>query len=285
MLRVPRSFAGPHVVVFKNWSRFFTRSSNGKHQMDIDEVRSAFLGSEAIAERVRGFRAGRLGRMVAGEAPAPLGGGARAVLHVAPLSAFDLPAPAVWLDASAVHDLLHPISFPGQARHNFDGVISEATVGRGTTVGYAQLLRSGVVESADAYVVDGQDGDTRIATTYFEQSLVEAAENYLELLRRLGVESPVLVMLSLVGVRGYRMLTRGFGGDYYGARLIDRDDLVVPEALVEEGPGIGRDGAERLLRPLIDAVWDACGYEGSPYFDDDGRWIHPDGRRRRRRRP
>ena len=75
VLRVPRSFARPHVVTFKNHWKFFTRSSNGKHQMDVDEVRAAFLGSEAIAERVRAFRADRLGRVAFGEGPVPPGAG------------------------------------------------------------------------------------------------------------------------------------------------------------------------------------------------------------------
>lgn len=280
VLRVPRSFARPHVVTFRNHWKFFTRSSNGKHQMDVDEVRTAFVGSEAIAERVRGFRAERLGRVVSGEAPATIEGKAKAVLHVAPLSAFDLPAPLVDLDSPALHDFLHPISFPGQVRHNFDGVISEAAMGRETAiVGYAQLFRDGVVEAADTYVVNAQNRDALIPGAYFEESLIDTAEKHLELLVRLGVESPVLVMLSLVGVGGYRMLTRGPGAEYWG-RPIDRDDLVVPESVAEEGPEIGRAGVERLMRPMIDSVWNACGYVRSPNFGGDGRWIHPAERRR-----
>lgn len=277
VVRVPRSFARPHVVAFRNHWKFFTRSSNGKHQMDVDEVRAAFLGSEAIAERVRAFRAERLGRIVSGEAPAALEGGAKAVLHVAPLSAFDLPAPAVDLDSPALVELLHPISSPGAPRHNFDGVISEAAEGRGGVRGYAQLFRWGVVEAADAYVVEAQNAHAHIPGAYFEESLIDTVEKHLGLLRRLGVGSPVLVMLSLVGVRGYRMRAHGPGG-LYGARPIDREDLVVPEAMAEEGPGIGRAGVELLLKPMIDSVWNACGYARSPNFGDNGRWTNPTSR-------
>jgi predicted HTH transcriptional regulator len=48
VVRVPRSFSRPHVVTLRNHWKFFTRSSAGKHQMDVDEVRGAFLGSEAV---------------------------------------------------------------------------------------------------------------------------------------------------------------------------------------------------------------------------------------------
>jgi len=56
VLRIPDSWAKPHMVTFKGQSRFFIRSSAGKHQMDVSEIRSAFALSEEIPERIRRFR-------------------------------------------------------------------------------------------------------------------------------------------------------------------------------------------------------------------------------------
>jgi hypothetical protein len=33
LLRIPKSYAAPHMVTFKNLSRFFSRTSNGKYQL------------------------------------------------------------------------------------------------------------------------------------------------------------------------------------------------------------------------------------------------------------
>jgi predicted HTH transcriptional regulator len=46
LLRVPRSWIGPHMVIFKNLSRFFSRNSGGKYQLDVGEIRIGFLAAE-----------------------------------------------------------------------------------------------------------------------------------------------------------------------------------------------------------------------------------------------
>ena len=53
-----------------------------------------------------------------------------------------------------------------------------------------------------------------------------------------------------------------------GAKAVDRDVLLVPEALVED---LGAR-TEDIARPLIDAVWNATGYAKSPNFDEKGEW-------------
>ncbi len=269
VLRVPRSFARPHVITFRNHWKFFTRSSNGKHQMDVDEVRAAFVGSEAIAERVRAFRADRLGRVVAGEGAAALEGSARAVLHVAPLSAFDSPLPLVDLgtEDDAMRDLRPPSNgrFP---RYNFDGLVSEGRhAGRGV-VSYAQLFRSGVVETVDA--TPFLEDELTIVANELEEYTVEALKRYLRLQRVLGVSSPVAVMFSLVGVGGYSIAHSSNSPGYI--RPVDRDDLVVPEVLLESGPDAEDREVGLALKGIFGAVWNACGYAESPNFYDDGRW-------------
>ena len=48
VLRVPKSWSSPHMVTFKNSSRFFSRTNAGKFQMDVTEIRSAFALSEEL---------------------------------------------------------------------------------------------------------------------------------------------------------------------------------------------------------------------------------------------
>jgi predicted HTH transcriptional regulator len=98
VLRVPRSFARPHVVTYQNHWKFYARTSNGKYQMDVDEVRRAFVLSESVADRIRAFRAERLSQVVSRETPVPVEGTSRVVLHVVPISAFDAPTSFVDLD-------------------------------------------------------------------------------------------------------------------------------------------------------------------------------------------
>src|SRR5262249_6841036 len=72
IVRVPKSWASPHMVVFQNTSRFYTRNNAGKHQLDVAEIRAAFSISESVTERVQNFRADRLSKVVSDEGPVRL---------------------------------------------------------------------------------------------------------------------------------------------------------------------------------------------------------------------
>jgi predicted HTH transcriptional regulator len=70
ILRVPRSWSKPHVVNYKGHWRFYSRNSAGKYPLDTSEVRSAFLQSGALAEKIRLFRDERLGSVISEQMPA-----------------------------------------------------------------------------------------------------------------------------------------------------------------------------------------------------------------------
>lgn len=43
VIHVPPSYRAPHRVIFKGHGHFYARASNGKHRMDVDELRDQFL--------------------------------------------------------------------------------------------------------------------------------------------------------------------------------------------------------------------------------------------------
>jgi len=165
--------------------------------------------------------------------------------------------------------LLYPSAF--QPRYNFDGVFCDArlgTPGEEGPEGYAQLFRTGIIEAADndAFV------DGYIKGYKLDEVLVKAVDRYFRLLRELGIESPVFLLLSLVGAGDYRMLQKGGPlHSYSKLRTVDRDDLLVPEVMVES---LDQDlhALQQRMRPLLDAVWNAVRLPHSPHYDESGNW-------------
>ncbi len=45
LLRIPQGIASPYMVTHKNASRFYSRNSSGKYQLDVHQIRSAFLAT------------------------------------------------------------------------------------------------------------------------------------------------------------------------------------------------------------------------------------------------
>lgn len=272
LIRVPNSWAGPHMVTFKNSSRFWARGSAGKFQMDVAGLRSAFALSGDLPERIRNWRNERIAKILANDTPVATGDGPRMVLHVIPASSFAEPyrVTAEQLAALQSKAAFPPISASGfDRRLNLDGILTycgasatEPSVGDG----YCQLFRSGRIEAVQGSIIDTRHGDKQLGSQWYERVLLEATAEYLSGLASVGIAPPLVVHLTLLGVKGVRLavdIRR-----LVDPRPIDRDMLFMPELLVSEPP----KDLPRIMRPTFDAVWNACGILRSLNFDSAGNW-------------
>lgn len=275
LLRIAKSFASPHMVTFKGTSRFFSRNSAGKFQLDVSEIRTAFLATESQAERIKRFREDRLGKVVADETPVVLEGLNRLVLHMIPVGSF---LNNERLDLTNKHVLQNgfvPFSSRNiDARHNLDGFLTwipgwDPDARQTHGFGYCQLFSHGAVEAVDAGNAFGgttKDGRKVIGSDY-EVYVVDAVERYLAAYKTIGLTPPVVIALSLLGCKGACMVT----GGYYRDRVlpsIDRDAAILPEVVVDS---LDVD-VPQVMKPIFDMVWNACGYPCSRNYDEDGKW-------------
>lgn len=268
VIEIPRSLSRPHAVNHKGHWRFYGRNSIGKYPYEVDDVRKAILQSETLAVRIRNFRNDRLAQISIGETPIPLIDGAKIVLHVIPLSSFEL---GQKYDLSRLSNVdLPPLYASGWSRRlNFDGSVTYMdNSDTGLSLSYTQIFHSGIVEAVDTLLLQRRDEKKIIPSVAYEQYLIRALNTYLGGLLKLGVAFPLWIGLSLLGVRDYFMWV-----DEYmwirQAHPIDRDELILPEIQVEDTS----IPAERILKPAFDSIWNACGYERSMNYDKDGNWL------------
>lgn len=271
VVQIPRSWSQPHAVNFGGHWRFYSRNSAGKYPLDVSEVRTAFTLSETIADRIREFRAERLGNIVAGETPVPIQEGAIVVLHVIPLTAFD---PKAIFDVAKLANLNEkpaPIfSHPSSHRHNFDGFLTH-DLNRSTSLSHAylQVFRNGIIESVNSGLLNSDYAGPVIPSADFEYGILDALQRFLDTQMMLGVYPPLLVMLSLLEVSGYRMAAGRSQSPGATPHPIEKRNLIIPEILVDH---LDLAPAE-IMRPAFDAVWNATGWPRSMSYSDDGRWL------------
>jgi hypothetical protein len=75
-------------------------------------------------------------------------------------------------------------------------------------------------------------------------------------------------MVSFTGIKGWRM---GVPPGKYATSTIDvfdREPLVIPEILIETF----QDSEVSETRPIVDAIWNAAGWPGSPHYNERGDW-------------
>ena len=271
VVRVPNSLNRPHMVVFKQWSRFYSRNSAGKYQLDVHELRSAFVGSENVTERIRQFRIERIDAILQGNTPEPLVGKSYLCVHMIPISVFDPSFSFDMVKVQEQRETLQPIGRRGcNPRVNFDGLLFSSSTGTGEGTSYVQLFRSGVIEAVESEMLAASPFDPQglehIPSVAYEECAIRAVNSYIEFYKKCEMPTPILVGMSMLNVRGFYMVLHG---NRYGASPIDRDHLILPDRLAES---LDFDAAS-FLRPCFDQIWNACGYDRSMNYDEKGNWI------------
>jgi hypothetical protein len=118
-------------------------------------------------------------------------------------------------------------------------------------------------------ILINRDGGKIFPIGPIEKGLMEAVNLYLSAYQQLQIDPPIIVMVSLIGVRGYYIRA----GQFKDARAsFDRDTLLLPDLLIEEDPvDVGK-----LLKPAFDAMWQASGWRRCFNYDKHGQRINSD---------
>ena len=269
VMRIPKSWISPHMVTFGGVSRFYSRNNAGKYPLNAGEIRSAFLASSAVGERLRQFRLARIAKAIEDDLPIPLSSGLKLLLHLIPLSALD---PSNMRDVASETAQKHyvsmtPVSDPGafNYRYNFDGWLGFAS---GISA-YVQLFRSGAIEAGEGalHLFRWTHQSRKLPVSVVENALVAALTRFLSVQKELAVPLPIALMLTLVGVKGFSLIIpQRFS--VYSNTPIDRDILQFPEVMVDDYDR----PAHVVLRPVFDALWQSGGFEKSLNYDDNGDW-------------
>lgn len=269
VLRVARSWIGPHRIKFKNDHRFFKRSSSGKYLMDVFDLRTAFTLTETLLDRLRAFRHNRLLELQHGEKPIRLKYSQKLILQLLPLWSFE---PDSRIDFDRIEPALQnlPLLVDGgvpDKRHTFEGLLLFLPDEIETAWSYVHLYRSGIVEAVDTWVLGNSNNTVR--STEIEKMLLQSFKAYLSCLETLEVPGPIACSITLAGVNRYRLeVPRRNMGARIRSYPIDRDPLELPEIFVDETTS--RDDSK--LQPAFDVLWNTCGYPRCFNFDDSGRW-------------
>lgn len=258
VMRIPRSWNPPHQVTFQKAFRFYARDSNGKYQVDVDELRSIFAVSGTIADRIREFRVDRVARIAAGDAPVTLLDGGILALHVVPFAAFGA-GMMFPLDQAARGPNQFPTLLDTRARQfqvTFDGLLttSNAQAPPEPQRAYTQLLRTGAIEAVASSLSGGQNHDWLILPQ-LEAVIIRYSRLYAQALHAFGVEPPIAVMASLIDVSGKKLLEgfppTGALWEDLPSTMLGKDQFHFVETIFDSIPADDQEAARQLPAPSI----------------------------------
>jgi hypothetical protein len=253
-------------VIFKGHDRFYARNSAGKYPLDVNELRAAFTYSSTLVERIRAFRTDRVIALTNNEAPVPFTPDPKLVLHCIPLESF-AGQPVFDVLQIESHEVFRPMGtgFNGyRVRINLEGLIVFSLPQ--PSISYTQIHRNGIIEAAHGGLLTAQPpANEFIPSVAYERTPYDYLAECFRLLRTLGVNVPIAVSLTLLRTRGLRMHVDHMDP----GEPIQAQNLILPETLVQDFT----TPAGKILKPMFDLVWNACGYAGSRNFDAEGNWV------------
>ncbi|UCG48457.1 MAG: ATP-binding protein [Phycisphaerales bacterium] len=262
VVRVPRSHYPPHMVKTGSIGAIYGRSAAGADPLDVAQLRQLFLLSETSVKQVRDFCAERISLIVGNETPVKLHYKPRIVVHVVPFGAF---ARGRMYDLSVLDGAeakLPNIQY-GVARgwYNLEGYYT-CSPAEPPVLSYTQAFRNGIIEAVYNHHAEGLTEPELVGRQIhvsYEKRVSDSVSELAAVQQMLGVEPPIFVVLSLVGVRGCK-LAREFDSpehDIDGARIFERDVLSLPEVMLERFDC----DVDSRMRPVFDIVRNAAGLE------------------------
>lgn len=257
LIRVDQSWISPHRVIFKNWGKFFARNSNGKYEMDVEELRTSFNLSDSISQKITNFRMDRIAKIISGDAHLPMLDGAKISVHLIPLQAFISKSD---LAIGAIRNLVTDTNFKPMRSYgwswivNLNGVATYCKGEENKAHTYTQFYRNGIIEAVDQSMLE-QNAETKTLPMPYQTVIQESVEGYLKLQQKLGINTPIFVFITLIGVGGYKIGYDRFNYTYDDDHPIKERDLLLPEVSIEDF----NVDVKKALAPIFELVWNATG--------------------------
>ena len=152
-------------------------------------------------------------------------------------------------------------------RYNLHGLANLG--GTGGQKGYTQVFRNGILESALGGILINLDDMNVLIERSLYQYFVDGIHRFLEGLRTLDVPTPIVLMVSFQEVGKARLLTSGREHFLHEVQPFPIEDpMLLPEVIFEEY--LSKPDCLNKTRPILDALWNAAGFESCGFFDDDG---------------
>ena len=282
IVRVPKSYAQPHRLIRNGTghNRFYARSSAGKYEPNVDELRLLFAAAPQLAARIRDLRFERIARIAANDGFVPLSRHPILTLHIVPFTTFDLR-----LDFPLKQNSDTFLNFPflnteenGICSINFDGLlIVDYKYSNRPNSTYVQIYKTGIVESVLSHLHQPNEKTKEIfplSAKAIEYQIAKCSHRYIDSLMKFGFRAPFAILVSIIGVKGigYSFSSNNDYGFGSGGGKFDRDQFHFSEIIIESLSSDRVHHAEQI-RPLFDQIANAANQENSPSFDRAGRSI------------
>lgn len=251
IIKIEKSWIGPHMVSVEQVNKFWIRKQSGKFPMDYNEIKTSFLVSGKIEDRVREFCNSRELALHQQSTVRSIKNERSLMLHVVPLSTFSHRLADIQ-DLKNDNHLMMPLSQDSTSwRINLDG-FSRSTVSD-RVESYVQVFWDFTHEFADSFIMESYNKPNEVFIGRIGIAVSKALRISFENMERLNIHGPKVIILRLNGLKNVALVNTK--NNYEAPREFDRARIVLPDILDADGDHL------KIAGQLMNSLANAAGYE------------------------
>lgn len=193
------------------------------------------------------------------------------IIHTVPLATFEdfsLFDSSLFNQHYKSERWLKPVAGAPQLGYSFNGAYIYHGEDRNLDVkGYVQVFGNGIVEFADMHLFTYRENYSgyRLPSPDMEITLTTKVYELCQFYQSTRVPAPIALLLSIFGADGYPIILRRGSGWDREENVIRQSPLFFPEILFED-TNLTFEQVALHMKPLLDRLWNALGYEICPHF-------------------
>ncbi|MEP7372344.1 MAG: ATP-binding protein [Chitinophagaceae bacterium] len=268
LLKILKSFIGPHRVIYKNHDKYYSRGLAGKYQMDHDQLKAAFINRQDPSSQIQQNADRLVNDLISGIFPIPMGENAKLALHLIPVNSV---SNTFNIDVSTIKGLSEINGGSTTSRLDFHGWITSSLVNDPLSYNYLRVFRNGVMQAVNGslfYPNQGKLGMPITKNYNYEEFVIRAINEYLQFYKARKISLPIYLFVNYIGIKEYFILSERVRYPW-GKQTIQQSTINFPLLVIERYD----QDIPSLLKPGFDMIWNACGLKGSYNYDDQGNWL------------
>lgn len=273
LVRINQGWQGPYSYRHQRGLFFYRRAESQNVLMDLSEVKTNFLSSDSLRDKVKSFHAGRIQDIITQQMPFNMEGEKIFTAHIIALDSFREGTVFSQESIKQFVESVGPLSSSGYShRPNIDGVFQYWSTGQmdhSKPMSYVQYFRNGVIEYGDSMILSSVSGENKMHIKAFGTKFHPAVRRAIHYQKTLGLNGPFFIGVSLWNVKGTKLMQ---GNDEWQSdddRRFDRHHVHLPLFEIED-----TNAAEHLLaRPILEMICNAAGWDKCFRYDNNSNWI------------
>lgn len=272
LLRVNQGWQGPYSYRHQRGLYFYRRAESQNVLMDNSEIKTHFLSSDTLRDKLKSFHLNRVQDIITQQMPFNMEGEKIFTAHVLPLDSFKDSTTFSQQAIAQYVASVGPLSSQGySSRPNIDGVFQYWSSGQSDhtkPVSYVQYFRNGVVEYGDSMILTNVSGPDRMHIKAFGTKFNPAVRRAIAYQKSLGLNGPFFLGVSLWNVNGTKVMQGNDPWDNDEQMRFDRHHVHLPIFEIEDASAT----EHTLTRPILDMLCNAAGWDKCMRYDHNGDW-------------